>query len=88
MYGKPDCCLCDEAKLVAQRLATACGLEMQSVSILEDADLFARYRYRIPIVTWQGRELDEGWVEEARLRSALEAALAGQAGEGRSRDEP
>lgn len=76
LYGKPGCCLCDEADGPVRRVAAEFGLALEGVSILDDADLFARYRYRIPVITWRGRELDEGRVSEGRLRAVLAGLLA------------
>lgn len=79
LYAKPGCCLCDEAKLLVQRLAAAHGLSVRVVSILQDSTLFEQFRYRIPVVAYGGQILDEGQVREEQLRRAFRRARAGQA---------
>jgi hypothetical protein len=76
IYGKPGCCLCDEAKPLVQALGTEYGLPVHIVNILDDARLYAAYRYRIPVVRFSGFPLDEGRVSEATLRAGLQRAPA------------
>ena len=71
LFGKPGCCLCDDAKPLVQRLATRHGLEYRVVSILDDSTLFMQYHDRIPVITYGGAVLDEGKVQAARLEDAF-----------------
>jgi hypothetical protein len=84
-YGKPDCSLCDKAKVPVGRLVAASGgrIVAEWVDILDDPRLEARWGERIPVVCAGETVLAEGKVSELRLRRAL-AALprAGRGGHG------
>ncbi len=56
LYMKAGCPLCREAEAA---LAEA-GLSYEGRDILEDPDLYARYRYRIPVLARDGVDLVEG----------------------------
>ncbi|MFP5380452.1 MAG: glutaredoxin family protein [Vicinamibacteria bacterium] len=71
LYTKPGCHLCDEALALLDELAPAYGLAITSVDITTDASLFERYRYEIPVVVCEGREVAKGRIAEARLVDAL-----------------
>ena len=76
LHGKPGCCLCDDAKPLVTALAEEFGLAVQVSNILDDATLLRDYRYRIPVVCYQGVVLDEGRVTAATLRDGLRRARA------------
>ena len=82
LYGKPGCCLCDDAKPLVQAAAAAHGLVVQVVSILQDASLMKEYRWRIPVVVYRGQVLDEGRVSADRLVAALRQGRRQPAGAG------
>ncbi len=72
IYSKADCALCDEAKLVLEQVRKRVPFELAEVDIEQDPELFARYRYDIPVVFIAGKKafkhhLDARVVEE-RLR--------------------
>ena len=56
LYTKPDCHLCEEMK--AQMSAAHCDelYTLEEVDIEKDAELFARYRYEIPVLCINGVE--------------------------------
>ena len=71
LIGKPGCHLCDDARLVVERVAADLGADVEERSILDDADLAERYGEQIPVVLVDGREHTFWRVDEARLRAAL-----------------
>jgi hypothetical protein len=71
LWGKPGCHLCDVARPIVERVAASAHLALDLRSILDDDAAFAAYRYRIPVVTLAGEVLDEGNIEERKLRLAL-----------------
>jgi glutaredoxin len=71
VYGKPECSLCDKATAILERLRAEFAYRIEHVDITEDPELFARYRYRIPVVAADGREIASGIVTTPALRSAL-----------------
>ena len=67
LYGKPGCHLCDDARVVLERV----GAPYAEVDITSDDALHAAYLERIPVVTLDGEEHFEYFVDEAALRGLL-----------------
>ena len=67
LYGKPGCHLCDDARAVLERV----GAVFAEVDITTDDALHAAYLERIPVVTLDGEERFEYFVDEAALRALL-----------------
>ena len=70
-YGKPGCCLCDEAKEAVEGVREAHPFELEFVDVSIDPELNARYGERIPVVTIDGREAFEYHVDARELRDRL-----------------
>ena len=68
LYGRPGCHLCDEARAVLERG----GHTFEEVDIEADDDLFKRYLERIPVVTVDGVEAFEFFIDENALRRLLQ----------------
>ena len=68
LYGKPGCHLCDDARVVLERV----GAPYAEVDITSDDALHAAYLERIPVVTLDGEECFEYFVDEAALRLLLD----------------
>ena len=64
LYGRPGCHLCDEARIVLQRI----GEPFDEVDIDSDDELFKRYLERIPVIILDGEELYDFFVDEQDLR--------------------
>lgn len=71
LYTKPGCHLCDEARDLLEEIANECDLVLTSVDITGDPDLYARYRWEIPVVVCEGQEVAKGRIAEAQLLAAL-----------------
>ena len=71
LYGKPGCCLCDEAKAVVVAVRAERPFELEEVDVSLDPALNHRYGERIPVVAIGGEELFEYHVDPAELRQAL-----------------
>lgn len=71
LIGKPGCHLCDEAKVVIERVAADTGVGWRELSILDDPELAREYAEQIPVIMVDGRQHDYWRVNEARLRAAL-----------------
>ena len=74
VYGRPGCHLCDDARAAVLRVAALVPLELVEVDIESDDELFKRLLERIPVVTVEGHELFEYFVDEDALVSALSSA--------------
>jgi glutaredoxin len=68
LYGKPGCHLCDDARGVLERV----GAAFAEVDITSDDALHAAYLERIPVITLDGEERFEYFVDEAALRRLLD----------------
>lgn len=71
LYGKPGCCLCDDAKVILERLRARGMLEYEVRDITRDPAVYDRYRYVIPVVELPGGETLVSKISEYRLRQAL-----------------
>jgi glutaredoxin len=63
LYGRPDCHLCDDARVVLQRI----GEPFDEIDIESDDELLKRYLERIPVVVLDGEELYDFFVDEQDL---------------------
>ena len=71
LIGKPGCHLCDDARVVIERVAADTGAGWQELSILDDDGLREQYAELIPVVLVDGEQHDFYRVDESRLRAAL-----------------
>ena len=67
LYGRPGCCLCDEAREVIERVRARHPFGLQERDIEQDEALLRAYLERIPVVTIDGEEAFELFVDEAEL---------------------
>jgi len=74
LYGRPGCCLCDEALKVIERVRARVPFALAEKDIETDEQLLAAYLERIPVVTIDGREAFELFVEERAFEIALHEA--------------
>lgn len=70
-YTRPGCHLCDEARVVVQRVCDDLGESFVEVDIDTDADLQDRFGEEIPVTFVDGGQHDYWRVDESRLRAAL-----------------
>ena len=71
LYGRPGCHLCDDARVVLERI----GHPFEEVDIESDDELLARYLERIPVIALDGVELYDFFVNEVELRARLDARV-------------
>jgi glutaredoxin len=71
LYGRRGCHLCDEARAVLTRVRRAHPFGYAERDIDEDDDLLARYLERIPVVTIDGVEAFELFVDEPAFTAAV-----------------
>jgi glutaredoxin len=71
VYGRPGCHLCDEARLVLQRIRATRPFRLEEIDIEADDTLLKRYLERIPVIALEGEELFDHFVEEEALRRKL-----------------
>jgi len=71
LYGKPGCHLCDDARVVVERVCAELGESYDEVSILDDPALLDRFGEEIPVTMVDGRQISFWRIDEERLRTAL-----------------
>ena len=71
LYGRDGCHLCDAAQAVLERLRATTPFRLHLVDIDSDDDLLRRYLERIPVISLNGEELYDFFVDEADLRARL-----------------
>lgn len=71
IYSKSDCCLCDDAKAVLDRVRADIPFELQEIDIESDPELLRTYGAQIPVVFIGGLKAFKFHVDEAELRHKL-----------------
>jgi len=71
LYGRDGCCLCDDARQVLERVRLKRPFTLHEQDIDTDEDLLRRYLERIPVVTIDGEEVFELFVDEPELERRL-----------------
>jgi glutaredoxin len=71
IYSKPGCHLCEDVRALVDELAPERGLAVEEINIETDPALFARYRYEIPVVLIDGKEIARGRIDERQLLAGL-----------------
>jgi glutaredoxin len=83
IYGRDGCCLCEQALELLERVRTTRQFALEQRDIESDDRLFAAYLERIPVVTIDGIEVFELFVNESELRRRLDEPAPGPARDGR-----
>jgi hypothetical protein len=73
LYSRDGCCLCDEARevLIAVRERHPDAFAIEEFDIDSDERLLRAYLERIPVVTIDGQEAFELFVDQAELERRL-----------------
>ena len=73
LYTREGCCLCDDAREVLERILAGdpSAFVLQERDIDDDDALHRAYLERIPVVTIDGEEAFELFVDEAELQQRL-----------------
>jgi glutaredoxin len=72
LYGKPGCCLCDDAREAIAAVQAERQFDLREVDITLDPGLNRDYGERIPVVEVDGEEAFELRVEAPELRLLLD----------------
>jgi glutaredoxin len=73
LYKKPDCCLCDEALELIERVRREQDFTLEKVDISSDPALVDQHGERIPVVLVDGEEAFVYRVDEQALRRLVAA---------------
>ena len=72
LYGREGCCLCDDARDVLERVRRRRPFDFQERDIDRDEALLRAYLERIPVVTIDGVEAFELFVDESELERRID----------------
>jgi thiol-disulfide isomerase/thioredoxin len=79
LFGTPGCCLCDELLDHLQphlkKLGKSHDVELIKRNIADDEAWLETYRYRIPVLTCEGKVLLEGRPTEAEIATAMKGLM-------------
>ena len=81
IYTRPGCHLCQEMKVIVERVVrdTHAQARVEEIDIAGDADLEARYAMEIPVLLVNGRKTAKYRISEMELTRILRSR-AGEAG--------
>jgi glutaredoxin len=74
LYSKPGCHLCEEMKSEIARADCAEAFDLNEVNIETDAELFARYRFDIPVLLIDGVEIFRHQLSAVAFRERISRA--------------
>jgi glutaredoxin len=73
LYSRPGCHLCDEARRAILALREeGLELELEEIDIDGDDELLSRYLERIPVVSVDGEQVAELFLDPDALRARLD----------------
>jgi glutaredoxin len=71
LYGKPGCCLCDDARSAIDAVRRDLSFDLHEVDVSIDPALHREYGERIPVLDVDGEEVFELGVDPLELRRVL-----------------
>jgi len=71
LYTRPGCHLCDDLKMLCERLAGEFPVQLREVNIEADPELKARYDREVPVLFIDGRKAVKYRTTEGALRRLL-----------------
>jgi hypothetical protein len=77
LYSREGCCLCDDARAIIERVRRVRPFTLQERDIDADDRLLRAYLERIPVVTIEGEEAFELFVNEHELERRLDMVHTG-----------
>ena len=71
LYSKPGCHLCEDLRAALDELQPEYDFTLAEIDITCDDTLFARYRYEIPVLLKDGKEIARGRITDRELIALL-----------------
>lgn len=75
LFTRRDCCLCEDAKQVLERVRADYPFELSIVDVDTDPELAGMYGHLIPVITINGEKAFHYYVNEKALRRRLSEAI-------------
>jgi glutaredoxin len=76
LYSRPGCHLCDDAAELLERLGRRIPVRVVEINILDDVDLYERYKHSIPVIVIAGGPTLSAPIRAEELARALAAGVA------------
>jgi len=73
LYGKKECCLCDEAMEILERVRVSVPFGLEKIDISGNPALLEEFGLKIPVIFVDGARVFNYRVNENKLRSLLTA---------------
>ena len=77
LYSRPGCCLCDDARAILERVRNERPFALEERDIDSDDAMLRAYLERIPVVTIDGVEAFELFLDESELALRLDMVKTG-----------
>ena len=71
LYGKKNCCLCDEALELLQKVNASLPFDLEKTDISDNPELLEKFGLTIPVIFVDGIQAFKYRVNENRLRALL-----------------
>ncbi|MEI7694471.1 MAG: glutaredoxin family protein [Chlorobium sp.] len=71
VFGKKECCLCDQAIELLEKVQLSCPFELEKIDISAHPALQAEFGLKIPVIVVDGVPAFKYRVNENRLRALL-----------------
>ncbi len=78
LYGKAECCLCDEAMEVLHKVDAIVPFDLEKIDISGNPELMARFGLKIPVIFVDGVPAFKYRVNEGRLIKLLTSVLSAE----------
>ena len=73
LYGRKECCLCDKALELLQKVNASLPFDLEKRDISGDPELLEKFGLAIPVILVDGIQVFKYRVNEGKLRSLLMA---------------
>ena len=77
LYSREGCCLCDDARAILERVRNERPFALEERDIDSDDAMLRAYLERIPVVTIDGVEAFELFLDESELARRLDMVKTG-----------
>ena len=71
LYSKPGCHLCEDVRATLEELKGDHTFALDEIDITTDAELLARFRFDIPVLLRDGKEVARGRITDRELIEIL-----------------
>ena len=71
LYGKAECCLCDEAMELLHKVDAVVPFDLEKIDISDQPELLAEFGLKIPVIFVDGVQVFKYRVNEGRLLALL-----------------